>query len=256
MEKILTTLLLMLLALPTPGMAGTISQQPNGWAFPYWYGYSNGASAAYYLAAPTLSANDTATGIAATQTLTNKTLTSPVINGSTTTSGVGAKAATNVTVAEYGSADTIHKTVLTMAATPITLTDEAGVVLYGGQKIYDFPAGNILVLGATINLATTVGGNLSATADGDVGLGTVTADNGATLATTEQNIVPTTSIAQLVGSTGPVTGKNAAAIAPLDGTSTAVDTYLNVLWDDADHNGGTMTVTGTVTITWVNLGDY
>ena len=54
--------------------AGTISQKPYGIATPYWYGYSSGEPASYYLAMPTLSANDTACGIAATQTLTNKTM--------------------------------------------------------------------------------------------------------------------------------------------------------------------------------------
>lgn len=31
--------------------------------------------------------------------------------------------------------------------------------------------------------------------------------------------------------------------------------FLNYLWDDADHDGGTMTVTGTITFHWINLGD-
>jgi hypothetical protein len=60
-----------------------ISQHPRGISSPYWYGYSSGAPASYYLAAPTLSANDTAVGLTATQTLTNKTLTSPVISNLT-----------------------------------------------------------------------------------------------------------------------------------------------------------------------------
>ena len=67
----------------------TISQRPGGIATPYWYNFTSGAPAAYYLAAPTLSANDTACGIAATQTITNKTLTSPTITSPTIT-GSGA----------------------------------------------------------------------------------------------------------------------------------------------------------------------
>jgi hypothetical protein len=69
------------LAIAAIAYAGTISQQPYGISTPYWYGYSAGSPASYYLAAPTLSANDTACGLAATQTLTNKTLTSPTIDG-------------------------------------------------------------------------------------------------------------------------------------------------------------------------------
>jgi len=46
----------------------------NGFAGPYWYGFSAGAESTYYLSFPTLSANDEAAGIAATQTLTNKSI--------------------------------------------------------------------------------------------------------------------------------------------------------------------------------------
>lgn len=169
---------------------------------------------------------------------------------------VGAAAGTNVTAVEYGN-NAVHKTVLTLAATPITLTDEAGVVLYGGQKVYDFPEGLLVFLGAALDADVAVAGSLNADADGDVGLGTVTASNNATLATTEQNLIPTTAIAQLVSSAGPCdcqsTSTESGTI--LDGTTTAVDAFLNFLWDDADHDGGTMTVTGTLTLIWAIAGD-
>jgi hypothetical protein len=42
-----------------------------------------------------------------------------------TSVGVGAKAGGTVTVIEQGCSGAIHKTVLTLTATPITLTDEA-----------------------------------------------------------------------------------------------------------------------------------
>lgn len=171
-----------------------------------------------------------------------------------TSSGVGAKAGANVTAVENGDG-TVHKTVLTLAAQAITLTDEAGVVLYGGLKVYDFPAGVIKIHGATADLTVAVAGNLVADADGDVGLGTITASNNSTLASTEQDILPTTAIPQLVASAGTADAIPTADVAPINGTSTAADAYLNFLWDDADHNGGTMTASGTVTIIWSNLGD-
>ncbi len=183
------------------------------------------------------------------------TLTGALTAAVKTKANLGALSGTNVTVVEYGEG-TIHHTVLTLDTTPVTLTDEAGVVLYGGQKVYDFAAGNILILGAVIDADVTTSADLSATADGDIGLGTVTASNNNSLASTEQNIIPTTAIPQTVDSTGPSNGLNAAAIAPLDGTTTPVDVFLNYLWDDADHDGGSMTVTGTIKITWINLGDY
>lgn len=92
--------------------------------------------------------------------------------------------------------------------------------------------------------------------DGDFGVGTVTAGNNNALATTEQNIIPTTATAQAVAGATTALGINAAAIAPLDGTSTPVDIFLNFLIDDADQDGGgVLLVSGTLTIHWINLGD-
>lgn len=169
--------------------------------------------------------------------------------------GLGTKnSASTVAVAERGIGP-YKQTIITLTAHPVTLTDEAGVVLYGGTKLYDFPEGLIKISGCVADLTVAVAGGLNADADGDVGIGTVTASNNATLASTEQNICPTTAIPQLSSSAGTADCQNAADIAPLDGTTTPVDLYLNFLWDDADHDGGTMTVSGTVTVTWTNLGD-
>lgn len=63
--------------------AGTISEQPYGIATPKWYSYSAGEKSTYYLEHPTLSANDQVVTEDATQTLTNKTMTSPIITGPT-----------------------------------------------------------------------------------------------------------------------------------------------------------------------------
>lgn len=66
----------------------------------------------------------------------------------------GDMAGTNPTtlVREYGGDALVKCTELTFASRSITMTDEAGVVAYGGTKVYDMPAGNILILGATANL--------------------------------------------------------------------------------------------------------
>lgn len=151
----------------------------------------------------------------------------------------------------------IQRTKITLTSLPITMTDEPGVVAYGGSKVYDMPAGNILILGATQDLSVTKSGaGINADFDGDVGLGTTTAGNNNALATTEQNIIPTTSTPQAVAGVTTADGINAAAIAPLDGTTTPIDIYLNFLIDDADQDGGgTLLVSGTIIITWINLGD-
>jgi hypothetical protein len=171
----------------------------------------------------------------------------------------GAVAGTGVTTEELGGS-VVHQTVLTFVNTPIPLTDEVGVVAYGGLKVYDFPAGLILVLGATSDLdLTKSSAGVNANWDGDFGIGTVTASNNATLSSTEQNILPTTATPQAASGATTANGQN-TAVAFLDGTSTAVDAFLNFLVDDADHNvTGTacnIIVNGTVTLTWANLGDY
>lgn len=178
-----------------------------------------------------------------------------------TSSGVGAAAGSGVTAAEYGDG-VVHQTVLTLASTPVVLADEAGVVAYGGLKVYDFPAGAIFLLGAVADLALTKSSaGVNADWDGDFGLGTVTASNNATLSSTEQDLIPTTATPQAsAGATtarGISTSTEAAKV--LDGTATAKDAFLNILADDADHNvAGTacnIIATGTVKISWVNLGD-
>lgn len=185
----------------------------------------------------------------------------------TTTAGVGAKAGATVTAVEQGSG-VIHRTILTCVATPITMADEAGVVQHGGVKLYDFPEGLILSLGALINGDVTTpvhdhaSGGTIATWDGDIGLGTVTASNNATLAATEQNILQSTAATQATGQVGNVDAVSAATLLTesaaswLDGTGGALDLYLNLLIDDSANNDAhTALFTGVVTFTWMNLGD-
>lgn len=180
-----------------------------------------------------------------------------------TTSGVGAKNGSTVVATEYGDG-VIHKTVLTCTATPVTITDDAGVAQYGGAgKVYDFPTGLLLSLGAVINGLVTLGttGTIINTWAGGVALGTVPATTGATLTGTEADIMPEVDVA---AATAKVASVDAVSVATaltesgarwLDGTSTAKDLYLNlVVDDDASHTSGTGTFTGTVTIVWINLG--
>lgn len=167
------------------------------------------------------------------------------------------------TATAYEIASVVRQALITFTATPIVLADEAGVVAYGGLKIYDFPQGAIQILGAVADLDVTKSSvGVSATWDGDFGIGTVTAGNNNALATTEQNILPTTSTPQAVDGVTTANGQSTITEAGLviDGTATAADAYLNFLVDDADHDvTGTacnLLVTGTVKITYILLGDY
>lgn len=183
------------------------------------------------------------------------------VNPMQTTAGVGAVAGTGVAVTEYGDG-AIHKTTFTFTDVDLALTDNAGVVAYTGLKIYDFPAGAIMIVGATSDIDLTKSSTgVNVDWDGDVGVGTVTATNDASLATTEQNIIPTTATPQAAAGATTANGQSTATQnAVLDGTTTAIDAFLNLLVDDADHDvTGTacnLIANGTVTITWVNLGDY
>lgn len=182
----------------------------------------------------------------------------------TDVANVGAKNGSTVSVQEKGNG-IVNKTVLTLTATPVTISDDAGVAQYGGVKVYDFPAGLICTLGAVVTGSLTAGvtGTIIDNWDGDVALGTVTATTGATLTSTEADILQ--SVAVSAGSSDKIGVVDAVSVATaltesgarwLDGTATAKDVYLNFLIDDnASHTAGTATFTGTVELAWMMLGD-
>lgn len=173
------------------------------------------------------------------------------------TSSAGAKNGTTVTAVETGTG-VVHQTTLTLAATPVTMREtEQG----GGVKLYDFPAGRILILGALASIAVKTTSVLADTLHAGVtcnyGVGSTTQAS-ATVATTEQDMVQVaafTSGATINVASAVATG--VGVLAPLDGTTTAIDAFLNLAVagaGDIDANA-TATVTGTVTLTWINLGD-
>lgn len=182
----------------------------------------------------------------------------------TDVAGVGVKNGSTVTVQEYGGG-AVRKTVLTCTATPITISDDAGVAQYGGVKVYDFPEGMICTLGAVVSGTLTAGvtGTIIDNWDGDVALGTATAGTGATLTSTEADILQ--SVAVSAGASDKAGVVDAVSVATAltesgarwhDGTATAKDMYLNfVIDDDATHTAGTATFTGTISFAWINLGD-
>ncbi|HAM57578.1 MAG TPA: hypothetical protein DCQ64_20075 [Candidatus Rokubacteria bacterium] len=180
--------------------------------------------------------------------------------GEVQSANIGAVAGTGVTVKEAG-VGAFKTSVLTFVNTPVVLADEAGVVAYGGLKVYDFPQGYIYLLGAVSDLAITKSSaGVNADWDGDIGVGTVPASNNGTLASTEQNIIPTTATPQAAA--GATTGKavsTATEHAILDGHTTAIDAFVNLLVDDADHDVTTtpcnLILNGTLTINWLFLGD-
>jgi hypothetical protein len=172
--------------------------------------------------------------------------------------GLGAKNGATVSVAEYGDG-VLHKTVLTLTAMPITLTDDSTVGQFGGVKIYDMPAGNVALLGAVIDAVLTLtAADWTDAAEGDVGLGSTVVDDGDALATTEQNIVNTTAIPAMTAQVGSIDAmSNGASGGVVVGTTASpADIFLNVRIDDAAAHitdGGF--ITGTVTLLWSKVGD-
>ena len=133
---------------------------------------------------------------------------------------------------------------------------------YQGTKIYDFPECRMYVVGAVATLqqktTSTLASTLNASSTGAIGLGTATA-SATTLATTMQDIIPTTAFTSsaTINVAGTAVGAALAAAAFFDGTGTAKDLYLNTAFAttaDVDGNA-TQTISGTVVITWSNLGD-
>lgn len=171
----------------------------------------------------------------------------------------GAKNGSTVVATELG-AGPFRATKLTLTDHTIALTDEASTVAFGGSKIYDFPAGAIMILGSLADLdVTKSSAGVNNDWDGDFGIGSVAASNNATLATTEQNILPTTATPQASSGVTTANGQS-TGVAVIDGTSTAVDAYLNVLVDDADHDVTStpcnLIFNGTIWIYWIAMGDY
>ena len=155
----------------------------------------------------------------------------------------------------------VRKVKLTCAATPLVLTDESGVTIWSGTKIYDFPAGLLLFLGANI-VGTLTGDDVNATFDGDVALGTATADNTATpMVTVQQDLLPNTTLAAATAKVASVDAVNVATALTEsgarwhDGRATAKDMYLNFLIDEDGANAtGVGSFTGTIEFAYIILG--
>lgn len=153
----------------------------------------------------------------------------------------------------------IHRKVFRFEAMPIVMADNAGVIAWGSRKLFTFPKATILVLGASLQAATgkTSAGILAAFR-ATFGLGTAAADNTNTLSANEQNIIPTTTMAAAAAGVGVAQAFNAAAIAPLDGNTTAPSVYLNALINDADHDltatPGNLLLTGQLVLMYADLG--
>lgn len=175
------------------------------------------------------------------------------------TAEVGAK--NGSTVVETTLIDgPVRKVKLTCTATPLVLTDDPGVAVYGGVKVYDFPAGLLMFHGAVV-VGDMTAVDVAATWEGDVALGTATATTGATLTGTEADLMQSVAIAAATAKVGPVDATTIATALTEsgarwhDGRATAKDMYLNFVVDeDAANATSTGAFTGTIEIMYSIIG--
>jgi len=194
---------------------------------------------------------------------TSGTATATVKDATEELAGAGTVGVNTITAYEYGNV--AKKTVLECNGLVVTISDDAGVAQYGGVKAYDFPEGMLLIKGARVAGTLTAGttGTIIDNWDGDVALGTVTATTGATLTGTEANIMQSVAVSAgasdkdgVVAAASVATALTESGARWLDGSTTAIDMFLNfVIDDDATHTAGTATFNGTVEINWEMLGD-
>lgn len=164
-----------------------------------------------------------------------------------------------VSVEEKGD-NVSHQTVFTITDLPQSVINATE---FQSSKIYDFPGGRILAQGTTMTIAQTTTSELSSTLNasstGALGLGTAAASNVA-LTSTMVDLMPTTAFTSsaIIDVAGTAVSSALVASAHLDGTTTAKDIYLNTAYAttaDVDADA-TQTISGTFTVSWVNLGDF
>lgn len=167
----------------------------------------------------------------------------------------------NVSVWEAGlNGGDLHKTTIYLEDCPLTVLD---ATVGRGAKIYDFPEGVIHILGSVGSIQVTTTSDPDTTLNNGAtlnwGIGSTVQANG-TLATTEQDIIPTKNVLNgaAVDVAGALSGSQSTTPATFDGHSFALDAYLNVGLADATEIDGDafVNINGFVTIYWINLGDY
>lgn len=172
-----------------------------------------------------------------------------------TADNAGTGVVSTATVVE-SQAGFIQKTVITLVDLPITVVFNGPTTNHtGGTKVYVFPEGRIQVLGVIVDsfqVATNTTG-IEVGEGGDYAMGTVIATLD-TLASTEVDLCPSTSIDTITN----VVSAALAAEVQFDGTSTAKDVFVNLLIDTGDLTASTTAIVSRATITmhWLNLGDY
>jgi hypothetical protein len=162
------------------------------------------------------------------------------------------------------SQSVIQQVTFNLVDVAITVTD---ALAYASKKIFTFPEGRILLLGAIASLKwavttdrTATSGTINDSASLTWALGSVAASN-ITLSSTMVDMLPKlTKVLDGAAAAYTATASTGALAsnAQFDGTTTAVPVYLNVGFEtntDIDHDG-ILNCKGSIVLTYLNLGDY
>lgn len=178
-----------------------------------------------------------------------------LVYGSSIGSVPSASVALGVTAVEKGHGF-VHQTVFTLSSVLVTITDATTNGAHGGIQLYDFGGAIVTIIGASSDLTVTAGaGGIADAAVALCSAGSVVAANtNATLTSTEADFIPSTA-ATLSSGAGTCDG-DGAAVTVFNSTSTTTDLFWNFVVPDADSSASdTVTVSGTVTVTWIESGD-
>lgn len=173
-----------------------------------------------------------------------------------TVSGGGTVEAEGVTAVEraYGP---YRQTILTCEDVEVALLDEAGVGQHGSAHVYTFPEGAIAFMGAVLDGSLTGPASFIDTFSGDFAIGTTAVvDHTTGLTATTENIANDAAMGPAVAKVAAMAKIHSNPADNADGSTTPAEAHLNVLIDDnAAHAAGTGLFTGTITLTWLFLGD-
>jgi len=154
---------------------------------------------------------------------------------------------------------TTHRTVITLTNLPVATTDHTTNGAQGTQLLYTFPRGLINLLSGVANLSIVGDGiNITSTAAVVSAVGSVVPATDPTLTSTEADMIPSFA-ATLTASAGVVKGLGQTGHF-YDNTTNTNATQLTAnlnfaIPDVGSSANGTLTVSGTITLNWFNVGD-
>lgn len=175
----------------------------------------------------------------------------------------GLPSGVNIVATEKGDG-VVNKTILKLASVPLSVVSVTTGNGVGGAKVYDFPEGRILMLGCMADLTLAIAAAdqadyTDATPEGDVAIGSVAPADADGLGTDATDDDMATSVAFTMAAYTASSQVPSEPSLQFDGTSTALDMYVNALVDAADIDDDTTTtvlVSGIIECTWINLGNF